>query len=93
MDVCGTSSVFVLRAVCLVSVLGVPVSLESLGTVVFHVFGIGIHELGSELQRFEIGLLEIVFPKSLGYAKSSATKVRLITQEVLKVKLQRNSWA
>ena len=35
MDVFGTSSVFVLRAVCLVSVLGVPVSLESLGTVTF----------------------------------------------------------
>ena len=41
--------------------------------------GIGIHELGSELQGFGNWSLGDSFPKSLGYAKSSATKVRLIT--------------
>ena len=32
MDVCATSFVFVLSVVCLVSVLGVAVSVDSLGT-------------------------------------------------------------
>ena len=80
MDVCGTSFVFVLGAMCLVSVLGVPGSLESLGTVGFPcLLELESMNLDLSCRDLEMGLLEIVFPKSLGYAKSSATKVRLIT--------------
>ena len=80
MDVCGTSFVFVLRFVCLVSVLGFSRVIGVSWNCGFPcLLELESMNLDLSCRDLEMGLLEIVFPKSLGYAKSSATKVRLIT--------------